>query len=464
MAKKMDGPTPWPVVGSLLGMINFKEKTLIEWAETYGTVFQLKMGSYNAVALQGYDAIHEAFVAKAKAFSGRIDSEILQKFRNGKGLFFAPYGEFWSNWRSFAKDSFSAVHKTINEGIIAEAFELMKYFTANADVPVDALPHFENATMNVVLQTCFSLRLDENSPKQREIYNLTYDGAISSPKFSLLLFLPWMKWMPGFCGFLRETEDERKKCVKVILDLADQRLNEQKSSQDLVTCFYQSYQSPSEFDRESFALLVQDYLFAGTATTANQLLWILLLLLKNAKCLKKLQEELDQTFTDVGSLIRDSAEGKDQGLNYAKAVMEEGTRLRPIAPTSNMHTTTEDTSVAGFEIKKGTVIIPNLWSVHHDKIKWAPDPETFRPERHLDDYGNFQKSDHVMPFSVGWRSCVGQRIAESENLVYLVALVKSFDISLAEESNDIDITGDSTTLLQPNPFKVVFKERFPNQV
>ena len=43
----------------------------------------------------------------------------------------------------------------------------------------------------------------------------------------------------------------------------------------------------------------------------------------------------------------------------------------------------------------------------HDKYYWK-DPNEFRPERFLDNDGQFRRDDRCVPFSLGKRYCIGQ--------------------------------------------------------
>jgi len=54
----------------------------------------------------------------------------------------------------------------------------------------------------------------------------------------------------------------------------------------------------------------------------------------------------------------------------------------------------------GFTIPKGTVVIPNLWSVHRDPAVWE-EPDSFRPGRFLDAEGKLQRIESFMPFGIG---------------------------------------------------------------
>jgi len=57
----------------------------------------------------------------------------------------------------------------------------------------------------------------------------------------------------------------------------------------------------------------------------------------------------------------------------------------------------------------------NFWAVHNDETLWK-NPEIFNPDRFLDEKGNFVRSPHVIPFSVGPRHCLGEMVRRFEFL------------------------------------------------
>ena len=71
-----------------------------------------------------------------------------------------------------------------------------------------------------------------------------------------------------------------------------------------------------------------------------------------------------------------------------------------LAPLAVPHETTHDTTLAGYDVPKGTFVMVNLYSVHMDPKLWDK-PEEFRPERWLDSEGKVKKHDTLIPFSVG---------------------------------------------------------------
>ena len=109
-------------------------------------------------------------------------------------------------------------------------------------------------------------------------------------------------------------------------------------------------------------------------------------------------------------------------------------------PIDVPHKTICDVEIEGYNIPKGTTIHANLWTLHEDEDFWG-DPYTFRPERFLDDKGQFLSPDtderkHVMMFGNGPRVCAGRLFALYRLFLWIVTLVQHFDI-LPEDPNNI---------------------------
>jgi len=69
----------------------------------------------------------------------------------------------------------------------------------------------------------------------------------------------------------------------------------------------------------------------------------------------------------------------------------------------------------------------NIWHVHNDPDLW-PDLRRFDPERYLDENGRFVKSDKVIPFSIGPRSCLGENLARIEIFLFIVSILQKFKV------------------------------------
>ena len=86
-------------------------------------------------------------------------------------------------------------------------------------------------------------------------------------------------------------------------------------------------------------------------------------------------------------------------LPFTEACILEIQRLSDIIPLGAPHTVTEDVQFRGYFIPRGTVVLPNMYSVHMDPELW-PEPEKFKPGRFLDKGKKVDKRE-LIPFSVG---------------------------------------------------------------
>ena len=88
------------------------------------------------------------------------------------------------------------------------------------------------------------------------------------------------------------------------------------------------------------------------------------------------------------------------------------------------------------------------------------DPEKFLPERFLDEQGNFVSSNHVIPFSVGPRHCLGEQLARMEVFIFLVGMLQKFEFLPDPNENELPTIDDGSVGLAyvPLPYKLVAKE------
>ncbi|KAI3776923.1 hypothetical protein L1987_46714 [Smallanthus sonchifolius] len=113
-------------------------------------------------------------------------------------------------------------------------------------------------------------------------------------------------------------------------------------------------------------------------TTSVMLTWALSLLLNNRDTLRKAQEELD---THVGK-GRPVNESDLINLVYLEAVVKEALRLYPAAFLGGPRAFSEDCTIAGYHVPKGTWLLINMWKLHRDPNIWSG-PCEFKPERFL---------------------------------------------------------------------------------
>ncbi|XP_052762926.1 methyl farnesoate epoxidase-like [Mya arenaria] len=105
-------------------------------------------------------------------------------------------------------------------------------------------------------------------------------------------------------------------------------------------------------------------------------------------------------------------------------------RLLLVNPTLVARLSSKDVKYKGYTIKEGTIIISNVWKLHHDEKLWG-DPWKFRPERFLDENGQLVSRDHPyrtswMPFGIGKRSCPGEPFARARYFLFVATLLRNW--------------------------------------
>ena len=112
--------------------------------------------------------------------------------------------------------------------------------------------------------------------------------------------------------------------------------------------------------------------------------------------------------------------------------------LLQIVPFAVPHKSVQACKLDKYTIPKDTEVWVNLWALHHDEKLWD-EPFTFKPERFLDADGKLVPADHpnrknTMPFSAGYRVCVGEVLAMSRMFLLVARILQNFTV-LPENHN-----------------------------
>ncbi|EJU00759.1 cytochrome P450, partial [Dacryopinax primogenitus] len=160
--------------------------------------------------------------------------------------------------------------------------------------------------------------------------------------------------------------------------------------------------------------------------TATALKWFFIAMLLHPQAAVTARSQLDLV---VGK--RFPTFGDIEHLSYVQAIVKETLRWRPPGPAGLAHVATEDIVYDKFLIPKGTILIPNVWSICRDPALYQ-DGDTFDPSRFLDDRGNLKPSpadshDDYLVFGHGRRVCVGKNLAVNMLLIAVAQLLWAFD-------------------------------------
>lgn len=157
---------------------------------------------------------------------------------------------------------------------------------------------------------------------------------------------------------------------------------------------------------------------AGQDTTINALLWFFYLLGKHPLIHKQVTEEIATSNSDY------FASENLANLSYTKAVLNEVLRLYPPVPGICLQAM-EELEIDGYPIKKGSIVIINLYATHHHPEIWSR-PNEFYPNHFLNQQAGNRHKYAFFPFGGGLHNCIGRHFAEMEMMIVIVTLLREF--------------------------------------
>ena len=103
-------------------------------------------------------------------------------------------------------------------------------------------------------------------------------------------------------------------------------------------------------------------------------------------------------------------------MPYTEAVIHEIMRCGNIVPLGINHTSSQPITVNGVTIPAYTMISPLFISILKGD-HWQ-NGMTFNPDRFLLKDGSVKKDEHLIPFSIGKRQCLGETLAKAEMFLF----------------------------------------------
>ncbi|XP_065157724.1 cytochrome P450 4c3-like [Atheta coriaria] len=175
---------------------------------------------------------------------------------------------------------------------------------------------------------------------------------------------------------------------------------------------------------------VDTFMFEGHDTTSSAISFTIYCLANNPHVQKKVFEEQRDIFVDNPQ--RETTYQDLQEMKYLEMVIKETLRLYPSVPLYG-RTVVEDFSIDKYSFKRGTEIAFGVFSLHRNPEIY-PNPEVFDPERFTLEETVKRHPFSYLPFSAGYRNCVGQKFAMMEMKATIGMLVRKFVFQEAPDS------------------------------
>ncbi|XP_058118056.1 probable cytochrome P450 304a1 [Anopheles ziemanni] len=199
-----------------------------------------------------------------------------------------------------------------------------------------------------------------------------------------------------------------------------------------------------------------DFYLPAVSGAAVQLSMLMERLLLQPNVARRIQQEIDDC-VGTGRLPT-----LDDRINmpYTEATLREGLRIDTLVPSGIVHRTMQNATLQGYAIPENTLILTSLDRVNNQPEAWG-DPETFRPERFLDDDGKIALSkDRSIPFGAGKRLCAGETYARNTMFLVLTTIVQNFDLQQRASDQLPDLSKRRTAFVtSPDDFWIKFVPR-----
>ncbi|CAL8326894.1 unnamed protein product [Boreogadus saida] len=459
------GPDPVPVFGNILQLSTTNPlRDLNKFARRYGDVYSLFLGNRPAVFLHGLQVIRQALVTQGADFAGRPQGLMINHVTENKGLIMANYGPTWKEHRRFALASmktFGLGKKTMENKILEETHHICSHLENHLGDPVDPSFLIHSASSNVICSVLFGERFEYKDEMHKLIINSFKENAqVANGAWAAIYDgFPALRGLPLPFQRVFKNFDIIKDHVRGVVTRhkASRVPGEQR---DVIDCYLDEMEKSTQdgclLEEERLVMLLLDLHFAATDTTANTILSGILYLATHRDIQARCQRELDEGLAGRAGI---SFEDRHR-MPFVMATLHETVRVANIAPVGVFHATTRDTTLKGYRIPEGTLVITNLTSVLSEGAHWER-PSDFYPPHFLDQDGGFRKPEAYLAFSAGPRVCLGEQLANMELFLVLVSLLQDFVFVWPEEDTP-DLTPVFGGIQSPKPYRVTFRPRRPH--
>ena len=463
------GPIPLPVIGNMIQMGTKPHLGLTQLAKKFGKVFRLTVGIHRIVVVNTIDVAREALVKKANDFAGRPRLHTADLIsRGGKDIAFSDFGPTWKLQRKIAHTAlkmFGHGIERIEYKVKQEIDELIKRFEAVEGRAHDPQHDIVLAVINIICAFVFGSRYDLDDPEFYTILRYNQQFVQGFRAGNLVDYFPWLRHFPckGLSlikqaikdrdSILQRKFEEHKSTFQngVTRDLTDALLKAMEDSQA------DSGAKSPLISEDRVVLTMNDIFSAGLETTSTCVLWALAYLVLNPKVQERIHQELDDV---VGRERMPELQDKPN-LPFLEATILEVLRYSSLVPLLFPHSTTADTKLNGFEIPKDTVVLFNVWAIHHDENEWSR-PYEFDPTRFLDSDGKLLCPGTLsyLPFSAGRRVCLAESLGKIQLFLFISRLLHKFHFSVPHGVKEPDLDGIFGASLCSKPYDLWIEKRY----
>ncbi|XP_062025793.1 cytochrome P450 704C1-like isoform X1 [Rosa rugosa] len=368
----------------------------------------------------------------------------------GDGIF-AVDGDKWLHQRKTSGSHFST--KVLRD-FSSEIFKTngvklagIIYEAVTCDESMDIQDLFMKSTLDSIVKILLGIELGTMSGTNNE-ENIRFSNAFDDANQATLHRLSDIFWkIKRFLNIGREAV--LRKNIEVVDHFIYKLINRKietlhNSENDKLYLkkrdFISRVLETSETDPKYLRDMVLNFIVAGKETTASALSWFFYMMCKHFDIQEKIAQEVREAtgLNNTSSVDELAANLTEEALNkmqYLHAALTETLRLYPTLPLDAKVCFSDDIWPDGFSVKKGEMVVYQSYSMGRMEFLWGDDAEEFRPERWLDENGNFKEESpfKFVVFNAGPRICLGKEYAYMQMKIVSAILLGSYKFKMSDE-------------------------------
>jgi len=420
------GPPRIPFMGSLPFISTLKGLTswALDISVTSHKLTSVGLGTKIINVVNDYELAKELF--SKDEFSGRVWPEFWYKHKGFEGKPYGitmTHGRHWSTQKRFSLKALKDLgygKKKLEDIINMEVEEFLDNIKFQEDEDGDFLlsDNFNVSIINVLWQLVAGERFTVEDTEAMEVL------ATVNRFFELFFYMELfpqkvMEIFPNAThyGEMANIVDTKKSYFLKKINEHDLTRDPQHP-RDFVDIYLNEMKSSKDLTKYDLVCIMDDFLMAGTETTATFLKWLILFLTLHQDVQDKCRAEIDAILCSSNCCVADKSR-----LPYVQATMAEVLRLGCLTAFGALKCTTIETTVEGYTFPSGSLFVANLEYIMVDPDNFS-EPQLFKPERFVDQNGIFTKNDKFVPFGIGKRACMGEQLAQQEMFLFTVNLLQ----------------------------------------
>ncbi|RDW82622.1 cytochrome P450-9 [Coleophoma cylindrospora] len=465
------------VSGHLYKLGNDHASTAQKWAQTHAwPVYQIRLGNRRAIILNSFDAAREFIVSRQTA---TCDRPRLYTFHgvvsktSASTIGMNPWDERTKKQRRVVGSYTTApAVKKLQPMLDKETCHVISgLYEDSKKGNEEIMPHIylKRLALNIMLMFCYNRRfVNIDDPL---LLNILSDAntisSFRSTNSNAQDYIPYLRWFNDGkrTAMATEVRSRRDKWLAQLLETADDSVKDGSGK----PCVAQGLLVDSEDEKltkHDIRTILGGLMSGGFETVfATAIIGTGFLSSPEGQAIQaRAYDDLMSNYSSIEEAF--SQVVLEEKSSYIVAFVRETLRYYPVHHLLPPRQTYQEFEYNGARIPKGVLVYMNAQSINHDKSKYGPDADEFRPERWLEEKETAVPPPYHFSFGAGARMCTAVNFSNKILYATFSRLILSFKMTASKtmppSTHYVNYNRDTTAAgAIPRDFKVLFTPREP---